>query len=40
MTNNRGGNKDSEEWIIKNTAATDGLVGAEHGSYVYMGCVR
>ena len=25
MTNNRGGNKGSEKWIRKNTAATDGL---------------
>jgi hypothetical protein len=24
----------------KNTAATDGLIGAVHGYYVYMGCVQ
>ena len=40
MTNNRGGNKGSEKWIRKTTATTDGLIGAVHGSYVYMGCVR
>jgi len=26
--------------VLKNSAATDGLIGAVHGSYVYMGCVR
>ena len=40
MANNRGGNNGSEKWIRKNSAATDGLIGAVHGSYVYMGCVR
>ena len=40
ITNNRGGNKGSEKWIRKNTAATDRLIGAAHGSYVCMGCVR
>ena len=40
MTKNRGGNNGSEKWIEKNTAATDRLIEAVHGSYVYMGCVR
>ena len=40
MTNNRGGNNGSEKRIRKSTAATDGLIGAVHGSYVYTGCVR
>jgi hypothetical protein len=40
MTNNRGGNKGSEKRKRKNTAATDGLIGAVHGSYVCMGRVR
>ena len=40
MTNNRGGNKGIEKRIRKNTAATDRLIEAVHGSYVCMGCVR
>ena len=40
MTKNRGGNNGSEKWIEKNTAATDGLIEAVHGSYVCIGCVR
>ena len=33
MTKNTVGNNGSEKWIRKNTAATDGLTGAVHGSY-------
>ena len=33
MTKNRGGNDGSEKWIEKNTAATDRLIEAVHGSY-------
>ena len=40
MTKNRGVNNGSEKWIEKNTAATDSLNEAVHGSYVCMGCVR
>jgi len=39
-TNNRGGDKDIEKLIRKNTAAADRLIEAVHGSYVCMGCVR
>ena len=39
MTKNRAGNNGSEKWIEKNTAATDRLIEAAHGSYVCMGCV-
>ena len=40
MTKNRGGNNGIEKWIGKNTAATDRLIEAVHGSCVCMGCVR
>ena len=33
MTKNRGGNNGSKKMIEKNTAATDRLIGAVHGSY-------
>ena len=36
----KDGNNGSEKWIEKNTAATDRLIEAVHGSYVCMGCVR
>ena len=40
ITKNRGGNNGNEKWIEKNTAATDRLIEAVHGSYVCVGCVR
>jgi len=40
MVKNGGGNNGSEKWIEINTAATDRLIEAVHGSYVCMGCVR
>ena len=40
MTKNRGGNNGSKKMNRKNTAATDRLIEAVHGSYVWMGCVR
>ena len=40
MTKNRGGNNGSKKINRKNTAATDRLIEAVHGSYVRMGCVR
>ena len=33
MTKNRGGNNGSEKLMEKNTAATDRLIEAVHGSY-------
>ena len=39
MSMNIGGNDGSEKCIEKNTAATDRLIEAAHGSYVCMGCV-
>ena len=38
MTINRGVNNGSEKWTEKNTAASDKLIKAVHGSYVYMWC--